>query len=107
MNAGSSPLMPRSFRDQDLLTAVLTAAIGGHSGGDCPAPAADTGAAMAVLTAARMDLDRLEARLLETTQESAVWTAIARVLGLTRAALDEYVRRLRSHDNGPETAASS
>jgi hypothetical protein len=107
MSAGSSPLTPRSFRDQDLLTVVLSAAIGGHSGGDGPASAADIGAAMAVLTAARMDLDRIEARFLETTPDSAVWTAIARVLGLTRAALDEYARRLRSHENGPETAASS
>jgi hypothetical protein len=62
---------------------------------------------MAVLTAARVDLDRIEARLREATQERAGTSAIARVIGLTRAALDEYAQRLRSHHNGPETASRS
>jgi hypothetical protein len=96
--------MKRPLPDHDALTAVLSAAIRGQFGGGGPVPAADIGAAMAVLAAARLDLDRIEARLLESAQGGTGWTAIARILGLTRAALDEYVRRLRSHQNGPEAA---
>jgi hypothetical protein len=62
---------------------------------------------MAVLAAARLDLDRIEARLLETAQEGSGRAAVARVLSLARAALDEYVRRLRAHYSGPETAAGA
>ena len=94
--------MKRALPDHDALTAVLSAAIRGHSAGGDPVPAADIGANMAVLAAARQDLDRIEARLLETAQGTAGWAAIARIIGLTRAALDEYVRRLRPHQNGPE-----
>jgi hypothetical protein len=104
MSAGTSPLSPRPLPEQDALTAVLSAAICGQPGA-APAPAADIGAAMAVLAAARLDLDRIETRLLEIAHEGTGWAAISRILGLTRAALDEYVRRLRSHQNGPETAA--
>jgi hypothetical protein len=107
MTAGTSPLRPRPLTNKDTLTAVLRTAIGGRSSGDCPAPAADIRTAMAVLAAARLDLDRIEARLLETTQEGAGRAAIAHILGLTRAALDEYVQRLRLHYNGPETAAGT
>jgi hypothetical protein len=107
MTAGSSPYRPRPLTNQDAFTAVLRTAIIGHAGGGCAAPAADTGTAMSVLAAARLDLDRMETRLLETTQEGAARAAISRITGLTRAALDEYVRRLRSHHNGPETAAGA
>jgi hypothetical protein len=96
--------MKRPSSDHDAFTAVLSAAIRGQSGGGGAVPAADIGAAMAVLAAARLDLDRIEARLLETAEEGTGRTAIARILGLTRAALDEYVRRLRSHQDGPEVA---
>jgi hypothetical protein len=104
MTAGASPLPPRPLPDQGALSAVLSAAIGGQAGAGCPAT--DVGAAMAVLTAARLDLDRIEARLLESCPGGTGWTAITRILGLTRAALDEYVRRLRSHQNEPGTTTS-
>lgn len=107
MTAGPPPFPPRPRTDQDAFAAALRAAIGGRSGDSAPALAADIGAAMAVLAAARLDLDRIEARWLEITQEGTARAAVARVLALTRDALDEYVRRLRSHHNGPGAAAES
>jgi hypothetical protein len=107
MTAGASPLRPRPLPNQDTLAAVLRTVIGGRSSGGGPAPAADMRTAMAVLAAARLDLDQIEARLLETTQEGTGRAAIAHILGLTRAVLDEYVQRLRLHYNGPETAAGT
>jgi hypothetical protein len=103
MTAGASPLPPRPLPDQGALSAVLSAAIGGPPGAG--RPATDTGTAMTVLAAARLDLDRMEARLLESIPGGNGPTAITRILGLTRAALDEYVRRLRLHQNGTETTA--
>jgi hypothetical protein len=107
MTAGASPFRPWPLTHQGAFTSVLRTAIVGHAGGGCSAPAADIGTAMSVLAAARLDLDRMEARLLETTQEGAARAAISRITGLTRAVLDEYVQRLRPHHNGPETAAGS
>jgi hypothetical protein len=107
MTAGTSPLRPRPPAHQDVLTFVLSTAIGGRSSDDCMAPAADLGSAMAVLATARLDLERIAARLLEAAEEDTARAAIARIVGLTRATLDEYVQRLRSHHNGPETAAGS
>jgi hypothetical protein len=56
----------------------------------------DVAAALVVLAAARLDIDRAEARLLEAAQDVAMgWEQIAAILGVSGVAAEERYRQLK------------
>ncbi len=66
-----------------------------HGGGEEPGPM-DVAAALVVLAAARLDIDRAEARLLEAAQDVAMgWEQIAAILGVSGVAAEERYRQLK------------
>lgn len=67
----------------------------------------EVAAALVVLAAARLDIDRLEARLLEAAQEAAMgWEQVAAVLGLHVVAAEERYRVLKPRLDQPAAAVS-
>ena len=78
----------RPLPDLDAIRAVIDAV---HATpGSTPADTMDLGAALMVMAAARLDLDRLEVELVEAVREAGLeWAAIAAVLGLPNAATAE------------------
>ncbi|TDC88177.1 hypothetical protein [Actinomadura sp. 7K507] len=70
---------------------------------DDPPGSTDLGAALVVLQAARLDMDRLETELIDAVREAGLdWAAIAAVLELPdAAAAEERHARLRSRLDAP------
>jgi hypothetical protein len=97
--------------DIDALTRVITAAhtttnnhtTTGPAGKGGPPAAIDLGAALVVLLAIRLDIDRLEVELLQTARDSGMqWTTIADILGLPEPTTAEHrYEKLRPRLDAP------
>lgn len=78
-----------------VIDAVIDASARAEAGAGNQPPAMDIAAVMVVLAAARQDMDRTEARLLAAARASGMgWAAIAGVLGVAVAGLEERYRQL-------------
>lgn len=88
--------------DLECVDAVSAASdLARRGGGDQPG-AMEAAAALVVLSAARLDIDRAEARLLEAAQHAAMgWEQIAAILGVSVADAEERYRRLKPRLDEP------
>jgi len=87
--------------DVDAIAKVIAVIRGGL--GDGPPDSTDLGAALVVLQAARLDMDRLEVDLLDAVHEAGLeWAQIAAVLELPdAAAAEERYAKLRPRLDAP------
>jgi hypothetical protein len=89
--------------DVDAVRQTIEAVRSAFAGGEPPPEATDLGAALVVLQAARLDVDRLEVELIDAVRGAGLdWTAIAAVLGLADArAAEQRYERLRPRLDAP------
>jgi hypothetical protein len=77
--------------DTDAIRQAIEAIHAAHASGEPPPEATDLGAALVVLQAARLDVDRLEVELIDAVRGAGLdWMAIAAVLGLPDAQAAEH-----------------
>ncbi|MFG2085294.1 MULTISPECIES: hypothetical protein [unclassified Spirillospora] len=89
--------------DVDAVAKTIAAIRAVHADGQQPPDPTDLGAALLVLQAARLDMDRLEADLLAAVHEAGLnWAQIAAVLELPdAAAAQERFEKLRPRLDAP------
>ncbi|CNF13994.1 Uncharacterised protein [Mycobacterium tuberculosis] len=89
--------------DTDAVAKTIVAVRAAHADGQQPPDPTDLGAALLVLQAARLDMDRLEADLLAAVHEAGLnWEQIAAVLELPdAAAARERFEKLRPRLDAP------
>lgn len=89
--------------DADAIAKTITAIRAAHADRQEPPTPTDLGAALVVLQAARLDMDRLEAELLAAVHAAGLdWTQIAAVLDLPdAAAAQERYEKLRPRLDTP------
>jgi hypothetical protein len=89
--------------DTDAIRQTIGAIGTAQAAGEPPPEATDLGAALVVLQAARLDVDRLEVQLIDAVRAAGLdWTAIAAVLGLPDArAAEQRYEKLRPRLDAP------
>lgn len=85
--------------DMEAIEAVRVAAIAATTTDRLPG--ADLAAALVLVQAARLDLDRLEAKMLQAAQDAELsWDAIASILGLASPELaEEHFRQMTKRES--------
>jgi hypothetical protein len=97
----------RPLPDLAAIDAVIGACTRVEAGAGGQPPAMDIAAVMVVLAAARQDMDRTEARLLAAARASGMgWAAIAGVLGVAVAGLQERYWQLTRRLGEPAAAVA-
>jgi hypothetical protein len=87
--------MEQPLADLDAITAVIEASGQAQPGAREQPSAMQMGAAIVVLGAARLDMDRMEARLLQAARDCGMgWAQIAAILGLPGGELERRYRQL-------------